>query len=76
MGAYRVQFFKTVTNSYGKSFQVCQRTIDIRRARTPDRAVEAAKWHFERREQVPQWFLHADYIVVDAISVSAHHALT
>src|SRR5437879_5350425 len=42
MNTYRVMFFKTLTNCYGKSFDVCQRTIDIDAAEDPDRAVEEA----------------------------------
>ena len=70
MGAYRVRFLKTLTNSYGKSFEVCQRSIDVRSARDADRAVDAAKICFERHEHVPRWFLRADYIEVDAIPAS------
>jgi len=67
MGKYRVRFFKTLTNSYGKSFEVCQRSLDVHSACNPDRAVDFAKRHFEHLEHVPDWSLHADYIEVGAI---------
>ena len=71
MNAYRVSFYKKLTNSYGMPFNVCQRSIEIHRARTPERAVAAAKFRFERRESVSKWFLYADYVEVDALEVSA-----
>jgi hypothetical protein len=67
MGTYRVRFLKTVS-SHGKTVNVCQRSIDIRSALSPDRAVEAAKQSFARLENVTEWFLHADYVQVDALS--------
>ena len=75
MNTYRIMFFKTLTNCYGKSFDVCQRTIDIDSAEDPDRAVEEAKRRFERHEDIAKWFLHADYVEVDALSAAALDAL-
>src|SRR5206468_10559190 len=66
-GTYRVRFFKAVT-CHGKTVKVCQRSIDIRSAPSPDQAVEAAKQSFARLENVAEWFLHADYVEVDALS--------
>ena len=71
MNTYRVSFIKKLTNSYGKPFDVCQRSIDIRRARDSDRAIAAAKWRFERREGIAKWFLHADYVEIDTLSREA-----
>ena len=71
MDVYRVKFFKRLLSSYGMPFNVCQRTIDIRRSRSIDRAVEAAKLRFERRECVRKWTLHADYIEVETSAKTA-----
>ena len=68
MRTYRVMFFKTLTNSYGKVFEVCQRTIDVSSARNTDRAVKQAKRQFEQWENFTDWRLHADYFQVDALS--------
>ena len=64
MDTYRVRFFKTVS-SHGKTVNVCQRSIDIRSASSPCRAVEVAKERFACLENVPNWLLHADYVEVD-----------
>jgi hypothetical protein len=48
-------FFKTLTNSYGKVFEVCQRTIDVSSARNTDRAVKQAKRRFEQWENITDW---------------------
>ena len=66
--SYRVMFFKTLTNSYGKVFKVCQRTIDVFSARSPESAVEQAKRRFEQSEDIRDWRIHADYFQVDALS--------
>jgi len=71
MNAYRVKFFKRLLSSYGMPFNVCQRTIDIQRSRSLDRAVEAAKLRFERCECVGKWTLHADYFEVEILSQTA-----
>jgi len=64
MDTYRVRFFKTVS-SHGKTVNVCQRSIDVRSASSPGRAVEVAKQRFARLENVPDWLLHADYVEAD-----------
>jgi hypothetical protein len=66
MGTYRVRFFKMVS-SHGKTVNVCQRSIDIRSAPSPDRAVQAAKQRFAHLENITEWFLHADYLEVDGL---------
>jgi creatinine amidohydrolase/Fe(II)-dependent formamide hydrolase-like protein len=68
VSTYRVMFFKTLPNSYGKMFEVCQRTIDILSASSPDSAVEQAKRRFEQCENIIDWRIHADYFQVDVLS--------
>lgn len=65
--AYRVSFFNNLTNCYGKPFKVCQRSIVIRSARSPARAIEAAKVRFARLEHICDWALHAEKIEVDVL---------
>jgi hypothetical protein len=68
MSTYRVMFFKTLPNSYGKMFEVCQRTIDIPSASNPDSAVEQAKRQFQQCEDISDWRIHADYFQVDVLA--------
>ena len=53
-------FFKYVRSSNGHEFKCVQETITIERAKSIDRAVEAAKRRFERRRRVVHWQLHSD----------------
>ena len=67
MTAYRVSFFNELTNSRGTLDKVCQRSVEIRTARSLDRAVEAAKKRFARLENVGEWRLHARLFEVEPI---------
>jgi hypothetical protein len=67
MTSYRVSFFNELTNSSGKLCKVCQRSVDIRTARSLDRAVEAAKKRFARLERVREWRLHARLFEVETL---------
>jgi hypothetical protein len=40
--------------------------IEIRRARSPDRAVEAAELRYQRLHGVRDWRLHADRLELEA----------
>lgn len=55
MADYRVRFFNRLTNSYGRSFDVSQRSIDVRCDDGPDEAVGIAKRAFERAEGIGNW---------------------
>jgi len=68
MTSYRVSFFKDLLSSDGHPFRCLQQTIQVRRARDPSRAVEAAKRRYERICQVPDWRLHADNLELQAYS--------
>ena len=65
-----MKFFKTLPNSYGKMFEVCQRTVDIMSAGSPDSAVKRAKRRFEQCENISDWRIHADYFQVDVLPTS------
>ena len=67
MTAYRVSFFNELTNSRGTLYKVCQRSVEIRTARSLDRAVEAAKKRFARLENVGEWRLHARLFEVEPL---------
>jgi predicted RNA-binding Zn-ribbon protein involved in translation (DUF1610 family) len=62
---YRVTFFKDLLSSDGHKFKCPQCTVDIRRARTAARAVQAAKRRFERRRRMQNWKLLADYFELE-----------
>jgi hypothetical protein len=60
MCRYRVIFFKVLLGIDGHPDKCLQQSIVIRRARSAERAVEAAKRRYERRCRVADWRLHAD----------------
>ena len=55
MCRYRVIFFKSLLGIDGHSDKCLQQSIVIRRARSAERAVEAAKRRYERRCRVADW---------------------
>jgi hypothetical protein len=65
MRRYRVTFFKNLLSSDGHPFKCLQRVIEVRRARSIDRAVQAAERRYERLHRVPNWKLHADIIELE-----------
>jgi hypothetical protein len=73
--SYRVSFFKELLSSDGHHFRCLQQSIVIRRARSVERAVEAAKRRFERRCRVTDWRLYADGVELemDQHGPSAQH---
>ena len=73
--SYRVSFFKALLSSDGHQFRCLQQSIVIRRARSVERAVEAAKRRFERRCRVTDWRLYADGVELemDQHGPSAQH---
>ena len=64
MTAYKISFFNELTNDSGHNFHCCQRVIEIRSAKSKDRAIRAAKRRFERRERVQHWGIRATSIEV------------
>jgi hypothetical protein len=52
-----------------KLFRCCQRSIIIRSARTPERAIEAAKKRFARLEGIRDWKIHAALIEIEPIDI-------
>jgi hypothetical protein len=65
MTVYRVSFFKNLQSSDGHAFKCVQQVIEIRRAKSPDRAVRAAERRYESRHHVPDWRLYADTLELE-----------
>lgn len=68
MEQYRVTFFKNLLSSDGHPFKCPQRTIDIRRAKSADRAKTAAQRRYERLYHVRDWRREADCVEVECHS--------
>ncbi len=65
MCRYRVSFFKNMLSIDGRTNRCLQQSIVIRRARSVERAVEAAKRRYERRCEVADWWLYADDVELE-----------
>ena len=70
MPSYRVSFINDIPRN-GKLFHCCQRSIIVRTARNPERAVEAAKKRFARIEGIRNWKIHAGRIELEVIDCLA-----
>jgi hypothetical protein len=62
---YRVSFFKNLLCLDGNASRCLRQSIVIRRAKSVDRAVEAAKRRYERLCEVPDWRLQADGVELE-----------
>ena len=60
MSRYRVIFFKNLLGIDRHAHKCLQQSIVISRAKSVERAVEAAKRRYERRCHVADWWLCAD----------------
>jgi hypothetical protein len=65
MADYRVSFFNSLLNSYGKPFKCLQRVITVSSANDAEQALEKAKREFERLENAPNWKCHAQFLEVE-----------
>ena len=65
MVRYRVSFFKDLNSSDGHPFKCIQKVIEIRHARSADRAVKAAELRYERLHRVHDWTLHSDCLELE-----------
>ena len=70
---YRVSFFKNLLSCDGHACKCLQQSIMIRRAKSIDRAVEAAKRRYERLCQVTDWRLYADGLELEIDPTSRVH---
>jgi hypothetical protein len=64
MSCYRITFFKNLLSSDGHPFKCIQRVFDIHRARSLERAVEAAELRYERLHRGHAWTVYADGLEV------------
>jgi hypothetical protein len=65
MARYRVSFFKDLVSSDGHPFKCIQKVIEIRHARSPDRAVKCAELRYDRLHRVHDRMLHSDYLELE-----------
>jgi hypothetical protein len=70
MTSYRVCFLNEIARN-AKVYRCCQRSILIRLARSPERAIEGAKKRFARLEGIRDWKIHAALIEIEAIDSDA-----
>lgn len=63
MTSYRVDFMNEFARNR-RVHKVCQRSIVVRSACSPEQAGEAAKTHFARLEGIRDWRIHAATIEV------------
>jgi hypothetical protein len=63
MTSYRVDFMNEFARNR-RVHKVCQRSIVVRSASSPEQAGEAAKTHFARLEGIRDWRIHAATIEV------------
>jgi hypothetical protein len=73
MPSYRVCFINEIPRNE-KLFRCYQRSIIIRSARTPERAIEAAKKRFARLEGIRDWKIHAALIEIEPIDIKSETA--
>ncbi|HET9715783.1 MAG TPA: hypothetical protein VFP60_06320 [Pseudolabrys sp.] len=68
MTRYRIQFTKHLCNDIGEHRNCVQAVIDVRRAKTEARAVQAAQKRFERQRRIPHWEHGADAFEITQIA--------
>ncbi|MBV8935287.1 MAG: hypothetical protein JO095_05740 [Alphaproteobacteria bacterium] len=68
MPSYRVSFINDILQG-GTLFHCRQRSMMMRAARNPERAVEAAKKRFARLEGICNWNIHAGQIEFEPINL-------
>ena len=57
---YRVNFFKTVTDSTGHRFDAHQGAVEVL-AENSDSAIKVARLEFAKQKRVTEWTMRADY---------------
>jgi hypothetical protein len=72
MTRYRVSFFKNLLGFDGHTSRCLQQAVVIRRAKSVERAVEAAKRRYERHCHVADWRRHADGVELEIDVLSSH----
>ena len=57
---YRVRFMKRLYNDVGVQRKCLQAIVDVRRAKSADRALRAAQMRFQRSRRSADWNVYAD----------------
>ena len=65
--SHRIRFFRTVVNEAGVQFKTTLDVIEIRAARSTERAISAAKRRFARKHHLPTWEHLAHGYVIEEI---------
>jgi hypothetical protein len=68
--SYRVDFLNQFARNE-KVFRVCQRSIVVRKAESPEHAIETAKQRFAKLEGIRDWWIHAAMIEIVPITDGA-----
>lgn len=68
---YRISFYREILNDVGRQCRSTLASVDIRSARSMDRAIEAGKRRFARRRRIPVWDHLADGFEVEEFGRAA-----
>ncbi len=71
MNQYHVRFIKRLCNDEGVQRDCLQANIDVRRARSGQRALLAAQKRFERLKRTGDWRVYADFCAIISTEVDA-----
>jgi hypothetical protein len=71
MGEYRVRFLKRLCNDVGLQRICLQAIVNAQRARSAERALQAAQKRFERSKRNADWRLYADFCELKRRDLSA-----
>lgn len=72
--SYRVNFINEIPRG-AKLHRCCQRSIVIRSARSPERAIEAAKRRFARLEGIRDWKIHARMVETEELDPATERGI-
>ena len=72
---YRVSFFKKLVDDYGHPADACQGVIEVH-APSREKAIERARRKFAKAAKIPDWSLHADYEVAEALPGRKHVSMS
>ncbi len=74
MQHYRVFFVKRLCNDVGLQRDCVQAIVHVHRAKTPERALQAAQKRFERSRRIANWKVYADFCDIKLASAYAAQA--
>jgi hypothetical protein len=72
MMGYSIRFLKKLCDDSGHQHICVQGIVQVRKAKSLDRALEAAQRRFERMKKISRWDLYADTFQVEA-DFDNHH---